>query len=98
MLPFPLLSLLLLIPGVGTLLGNVKAWVVEAVVWALLAVAIAVAGAVAYEHVYDRGVAAERGYTLAAQAERETWRNRAVQAEATAADNERAALALGRSL
>jgi hypothetical protein len=91
-------ALLAALPFVGGLIGRANRIVVELLAWGALAAAIAIAGAVAYERVYDRGVAAERGHTLAAQAERDLWRNRAVQAEATAADNERAALALGGAL
>jgi cytochrome c1 len=91
-------ALLAALPFVGGLIGRANRFLVELLAWGGLAVAIAIAGAAAYERVYDRGVAAERGHTIAAQAERDIWRNRAVRAEATAADNERSALALGRSL
>lgn len=91
-------SLLAALPFVGGLIGRANRFLVEFLAWAVLVAAIAIAGAVAYERVYDRGAAAEHGHTLAAQAERDVWRNRAVQAEATAADNERAALALGGAL
>jgi endonuclease/exonuclease/phosphatase (EEP) superfamily protein YafD len=94
----PIVSLLALVPGLGGLVDHARAWLIELVAWIALAVAVAVAGAVAYERVYDRGVTAEHGHTLAAQAERDTWKARALQAEATASDNEASALALGQSL
>lgn len=92
---FPLLAAL---PFVGDLVGKANRVLVEVLAWLALAVAVAVAGAVAYEHVYNRGVAAEHGHTVAAQAERDGWKVRALQAEAAAKDNEAAALALGQQV
>ncbi|MFH6786645.1 hypothetical protein [Methylobacterium sp. MA0201] len=91
-------ALIAALPFVGDLVGKANRLVVEALAWLAVAVAIAGAGAVAYERVYDRGVAAEHGQTLAARAERDGWKARALQAEAAAADNEASALALGRQL
>ncbi|MBE7244624.1 MAG: hypothetical protein INR63_06715 [Actinomycetospora chiangmaiensis] len=94
----PILSLLTFIPGVGGLIEHAKTWVVEIILWALLALALVVGGIVAYDHVYDRGVAAERGHTTAAQAERDGWKVRALSAEAAAKDNESSAMALGQQV
>ncbi|WCS27966.1 hypothetical protein LOK46_14415 [Methylobacterium sp. NMS14P] len=90
----PILSLLTFVPGVGGLVEHAKAWVVELILWGLLALALVVGGIVAY----DRGVAAERGPTTAAQAERDDWKVRALSAEAAAKDNESAAMALGQQV
>ncbi|MCX4196548.1 hypothetical protein OMR07_13980 [Methylobacterium organophilum] len=94
----PLVAILALIPGLGGLVEHAKAWVVELILWGLLALALVVGGIVAYDHVYDRGVAAERGHTTAAKAERDGWKVRALTAEAAARDNETSALALGKQV
>ncbi|WP_264048942.1 hypothetical protein [Methylobacterium flocculans] len=60
--------------------------------------ALAWAGIATYDHVYDAGVAAEHAKTQAVETKLDAMTDRALQAEATAKDNETAALALGQSL
>ncbi|KMO16014.1 hypothetical protein [Methylobacterium platani] len=83
----PLVSLLALVPGLGGLVEHGKAWLIESLAWLAIAVPAR-----------SPAPSPKHGQTLAARAERDVWKTRALQAGATAADNEASALAVGRQL
>ncbi|KQU17614.1 hypothetical protein ASG63_08900 [Methylobacterium sp. Leaf94] len=94
----PILSLVALVPGLGGLVEHAKAGIIELVLWVVLALAVAVSGAVAYEHVYDRGAASGRAKVSALTLEVGTLKAQVAQAAAAAEESASTAEGLAQQL